>query len=41
MKIMPDKFAPERYCDQCEKTVSVVFRDKTITTNNNKKAVRW
>jgi len=30
MKIMTDKFAPERYCDQCEKTVSVVFRDKTV-----------
>lgn len=25
-----DKFAPERYCDRCEKTVSVVFRDKTV-----------
>lgn len=28
--MMPDKFAKERYCDQCEKTVSVVFRDKTV-----------
>lgn len=27
---MPDKFAKERYCDRCEKTVSVVFRDKTV-----------
>ena len=28
MKI--DKFAPERYCDRCKKTVSVIFRDKTV-----------
>lgn len=27
---IPDKFAPERYCDRCKKTVSVVFRDKTV-----------
>lgn len=25
-----DKFAKERYCDQCDKTVPVVFRDKTV-----------
>lgn len=25
-----DKFAPERYCDKCEKTVSVIFCNKTV-----------
>ena len=27
---MIDKFAPERWCDKCGETVSVVFRDKTV-----------
>ena len=27
---MIDKFAPVRFCDQCQKDVDVVFRDKTV-----------
>lgn len=28
--VLVDKFAKERYCDRCEKTVIVVFKDKTV-----------
>lgn len=28
--MMADKFAKERFCDKCEKTVPVEFRDKTV-----------